>query len=419
MTRSAHTATSPLAKVALSIALLMLVLGTLNPGFYQRLGADVFFSLALAGFAVVFLSISARPGWDSAQLAVLSAFLVGLQMWVLRVPFKPVPALAMLGMGALLLIAIRRIWSQGERARFLHYALVPPFLLVLAGYWGSTLLGITGTLHPRTFDLFLYNFDQSLGVQLSCRIGQIVLPSHWQKATAVGLYYALPLTGMFVYSRQLLRERNFALTAFLAFLIAGPVGIIFYNMVPACGPICFLGSRFPFNPPTLLQLAHLPLQREVHFGPRNAFPSLHLGWALLAWWYSAGLSWRARFPVLVFLIATAVAILALGEHYFIDLIAAFPFALMIEAGCALQLPLLARRRIVPFLMGLSLLLGWVGLLRRGLRPDWTNPVVAWMLIVLTVALSLFLHSRLHAAVLQASSFNPKAGVTDSHSGTGQ
>ena len=219
---------------------------------------------------------------------------------------------------------------------------------------------------------------------------------------------------MFVYSRQVLRERSFALTAFLAFLVAGPIGVVFYNLVPACGPIYLLGSRFPYDPPSLLQLTQLSLQSGAVIGPRNAFPSLHMGWALLAWWYSDGLSWRGRFPVFVFLLGTAVAILALGEHYFVDLIAAFPLAVVIEAGCALQVPITDRRRFLPFVTGLILLLGWVVLLRAGLQPGWGNPFISWLLVAGTVALSLLLHAELKVATLRAFSIpNMKAGVSES------
>jgi hypothetical protein len=175
MIRSARTATNRRVLFTVSGSLLVLALAvTLDRGFYERMAADAFFSLTLAGFTIVFISISTRPKLDALQLAALASVLVALQMLVLKMPFKTLPALAMLGMGGFLLVAIRRIWSAGEGSQLLYFALFPPLLLVLISYWGSTLLGITGILHPRTLDLFLYDFDQSLGVQLSCKAGQIV-----------------------------------------------------------------------------------------------------------------------------------------------------------------------------------------------------------------------------------------------------
>jgi hypothetical protein len=403
MIPSAKTTTNRGLLWAVSTAFGVFVLSlTLDRSFYDRTVADAFFSLTVAAFTLVFISVSARPKTDVWQLALLASVMAALQMLVLKVHFNTLPALATLGIGGFLIVAIRRIWSQGELSRLLNYALVPPLLLVLIGAWGSTLLGITGRLHPRTLDLSLYDFDQSLGLQPSCRLGQVILRSHWLKSSAVFLYYGLPLPIMFVYGRQLVRERNFALTAFLAFLVTGPIGVLFYNLVPACGPIYLLGARFPFDPPSVRQLIELTLQPPVVSGARNAFPSLHMCWALLVFWYSVGLSFRVRFLLFLFLIATMLAIFGLGEHYFVDVVAAFPLAVMIEAGCALQLPILDRRRVLPSLAGLTLLLGWVGLLRSGLVPAWASPISSWALIALTIAVSLFLHGRLRNAVLGAS-----------------
>ncbi len=56
--------------------------------------------------------------------------------------------------------------------------------------------------------------------------------------------------------------------------------------------------------------------------PRNAMPSLHMTWALLALWYSPRrLLWASAVSVRL----TALATVGLGEHYLIDLAAAVPF----------------------------------------------------------------------------------------------
>lgn len=402
MISDSETARNPRVLLAVSgVALAVSLAAALDSDFYKRLAADAFFTLTLAGFTFVFISISARPLLDAFKQTILAAILVALEMLVLKVPFHALPALGMLGVAGFLLVAVRRTWSEGERAQLLQYAFLPPLLLVLVSYWGPTLLGVTGNLHPMTMDLFLYDFDQSLGVQLSCKVGQIVLRSHYLTLAAVAFYYTLPLALMFVYSRQLLRDRSAAMTAFLAFLITGPLGLVFYNLVPACGPIYLLRSRFPFDPFSVQQLRHLLDEPVAVSGPRNAFPSLHMCWALLALWYSNGLSLRARLPLFLFLVGTLLAILGLGEHYFVDLVAAFPLALMIEAGCSLQVSLREGRRFVAFGASLILLLGWVVLFRTGKQVVWTSVIAPWSLIVFTLALSLLLHSYLRDALRES------------------
>jgi hypothetical protein len=369
----------------------------LNRSFQYEIAGDIFFSLTLAGCTIVFLSV--RPLREFPQVAGVAVVLVGLQLTILRVPLKILPCLALLGLSSLLLLAARRIGSAGQERQLLYDSLVPPLLFLLLGYFGSGPLALTFRLHPKTLDLFLYSFDQSLGAQLSFKVGQVVLASRLLTRTLLGVYYLLPLAIMFTYARLLVRDRTLAMTAFLAFVIAGPVGVVFYNLVPGCGPGCFMRGGYPFATLSTQQLRELPLQPLLEGGARNAFPSLHLGWALLVLWYSERLSLRARIAMAIFFVGTVFATLGLGEHFFVDLVAAFPFALMILAACALKVPISSARRIVPLVTGLALMMGWVFLLRWGLPAAWgqliwVSPVVPWLLVVGTIAASLFLQVRL-------------------------
>ena len=174
------------------------------------------------------------------------------------------------------------------------------------------------------------------------------------------------------------------MSVFLGLFIAGPVAIVFYNLFPACGPIYLFGSRFPFDPFSGQQLKEMLVQPTLISGARNAFPSLHLAWALLALWYAEGLSYWTKSFLVLFMMGTVLATLGLDEHYFIDLVAAFPFVLMIHAGCALRLPWLDRRRLMAVLSGALLILGWIALLRFGLRIVWISHVVPWTLIGCTI-----------------------------------
>jgi hypothetical protein len=128
-----------------------------------------------------------------------------------------------------------------------------------------------------------------------------------------------------------------------------------------------------------------------------------MGWALLVWWYSVGLSPRARGALLAFVIATALVIPGIGEHYVVDLIAAVPFAVMIEAASALQIPMVDRRRLLPFAAGLVLMGGWVLFLRAGSTTIGTAPATAWTLTVFTIALPLFLRRELSGSRSGSSS----------------
>jgi hypothetical protein len=75
-----------------------------------------------------------------------------------------------------------------------------------------------------------------------------------------------------------------------------------------------------------------------------------MAWVLLVWWYSRALSWWERSIAFFFLFFTVLATLGTGEHYLIDLVVAFPFAVFVEAlvrfrPAALEPPARLRNRI--------------------------------------------------------------------------
>jgi hypothetical protein len=389
-----------LQAVALTIALAVVFALTLSRNFYDQLTNNIFFSLTVAGCTIVFLSV--RPLREFPQVLGVGLVLECLQLSILKVPLKWLPASALLGLSSLSLLTVRRIWSSEKDRQLLQDSIVPPLLFLLLGYFSSGPLALTFRLHPKTLDMFLYSFDQSLGVQLSFKVGQIVLASHLLTRITVGVYYLLPLAIMFTYARLLVRDRTLAMIAFLAFVIAGPAGVVFYNLIPGCGPGCLMGGKYPFEMLSTQQLKQLPLQPLLEGGARNAFPSLHLGWALLTLWYSERLSLGARLAMAIFFVGTVFATLGLGEHYFVDLVAAFPFALMIQAACALNVSISNPRRIVAFLTGVGLMLGWVILLRWGLAVAWMNPAVPWLFVVGTIFSTHVFQARLRVVLFEAA-----------------
>jgi len=394
--------------VATAIVVAGVVALTISQKFADQIARDNFFSLTLAGCTIIFLSVRSRR--EFPQAAGAGAVLLGLQMFILQTPFRVLTAFALLGLGSWLLLAVRRIWSTGNNDDrvLLQDATLPPLLFLLLGYLGSGPLVMTARLHPKTLDWFLYSFDQSLGTQLSFRFGQVVLLSRLLTRVTLGVYYALPIAIMFTYARQLVRNRNLAMMAFLAFAVAGPLGVVFYNLVPAGGPANLFGAKFPFDPLTTEQLRQIPMEALTIAGPRNAFPSLHLAWALLIGWYAEGLSRWTKIVFFVFVLGTVGSTLALGEHYFIDLVTAFPFALMIQAACALNVSFSDSRRFVPLLTGALLMVAWMVLLRWGLPLVWISPIVPWTLVAGTIATTLWLQARLRTVLFQPVEGAPSA-----------
>jgi hypothetical protein len=337
------------------------------------------------------------PNWLDAGLVAAGTIGLGfVDFEILHYPWKFVAWLSFIGLTSLVVMAVRTIWA-GER-RWLISAWVPAALFVMSDYLASAMLEWTGRAHPRTLDLYLLSFDGSLRVQLYALVGQFYARDAWFHIVTLIGYVALAVPIAVVYGGRLVRFKDRAYPSMLAFLIAGPLGIICYNLFPACGPHSLYGQAFPFHPLAVADLPRLVLEAVPIVGARNAIPSLHLVWTLLAWWYSKGLSWIERGVALAFLVLTAFATLGTGEHWFVDLVVAFPFALMIQAICAYRVPWKAEARITAFVLGLLGTLGWFVALRYATKIFWASPLLPWALVAATIALVVLRQANLDNVV---------------------
>ncbi len=399
------------AKIVATLALLGLAvwLGT-SEHFYKSALLSLFFGVTLA--SVVLIHFRVRPSWMDA-LCVFGC--AGLFTFVGFGVLHFHPSLAgitsYLGISSLSILGLRAIWSQGKEQEQMALAFVPALLFVTSD-WGSTiLLGWTEKANPKVLDLYLFSFDSSLKVQIAFLTGQAYELWPWFKAAGTAIYIGLPMAIALVYAGQLLRDRKRAVSAMIAFLITGPVGVIFYNLLPAVGPIHIFLSQFPWKPIPAEQATHLLVEPLAVAGLRNCMPSLHMTWVLLAWWYSRGLSIWERAIAMAFVVFTAFATMGTGEHYSIDLVVAFPFAVFLQGLCALGLRWNDRARVTAALYGLLLTLGWIGALRFAPKFFWISAVIPWVCCVLTVASAVFVQRGLEAATDGRKS---REGVPASH-----
>lgn len=377
--------------IVIKIALTLLLLGcagalAFSNQFYTEAMVDSFFAFALA--SVLILQFRVRRSWFNA-LFVLALTLLFATVDFRFLHFAPnlMAWLSFAGISSLLTMGILSVWEGNRAARkMLLYAAIPALLFVGSEYFASTMLDWTTAAHPTTLDLYLLSFDYSLRIELASLAGRLFVTNHSIHAISLLAYVGLAIPITVVYAGRLVRFKERAFPAMLAFLITGPLGILFYNLFPACGPHALFQQGFPFNPFPMAQASRLLLEPLAVAGPRNAIPSLHLAWALLAWWYSRGLSWFERLIAFAFLAITAFATLGTGEHWFIDLIVAFPFALMIQGLCAYSLSWKEPGRLTAILFGLFGTLGWLVVLRFGAKIFWTSPVIPWALAAATVVL---------------------------------
>jgi PAP2 superfamily len=353
--------------------------------FYNEALSDAFFAATLGSIVILHLRV-VRKWADLLGVAFGAAAMAFVCFTQLHFPYHLMAWLSFAGLSSFGILAVRLIWEDRDRTLLLC-AWFPAILFVASDYFASTMLMWTGAMHPKTLDLYILMFDSSVHAQPAFYVGRIYALHPWIHTASLAAYVFLSVPIAMVYAGRLVRYREKALSAIAAFVIAGPLGIAFYNLFPAAGPRNLLGRAFPFFPPPYQTLVRLILEPVRIIGPRNAMPSLHLAWTLLAFWYSRRLSKIEQSIAFMFLALTAFATLGTGEHWLGDLVVAFPFALMVRALCEYRLPMTDVRRRAAFVFGLGATLSWMLLLRYCTKLFWTSPIVPWSLILGTVALT--------------------------------
>lgn len=356
-----------------------------NHLFYVSAIASAFYPYIFA--SVIFMHLRLRFRWvDVAGILLLGVLLALFDLFVAHPggTVYVVTWVSFMGMASLAVMGLRAVWLDGEQRRLILLALIPGILILASNHFAGYLHKWTEGAHPNALDLYLYSFDSSLHVPIAFLAGQA-----YAKWTVLGdvsfiFYVGLPFALALVYAGQAARLRGKAIPIFIAFLIAGPIGGIFYNLFPALGPIHLFADRFPWHPLTTDQARRLLLEAVPIPGLRNAIPSLHMGWTLMAWWYSRGLSIPERVLAFLFVALTAFATMGTGEHYFIDLVVAFPFVLFLQALCTVSLKWNDSRRFMPFLYGLLACLAWLAALRWLTHVFWYSPLIPWACCTATI-----------------------------------
>ncbi len=212
---------------------------------------------------------------------------------------------------------------------------------LLYGFLLNVVMGQENGLLPWKYDHVLAAMDTSLGVDTPGIASS--LQGGWR--LILGIVYDLMVPTMIVwYIGSRYRTASGSIVhAYIAEMLVGP---LLYAIVPACGPLYAYGSEW-LHPPVvhagLIRLSGMP----------NAFPSLHVGTAIVFVYFSRGKLWR--FASLAMLAATALATLSTGEHYAIDLIAGAAFGCF-AAGAG-------RGRVFTAVFNLAVALGWSAAMR--------------------------------------------------------
>ncbi len=400
-------------RVGLSIAWITLVIaGARFTNFNEP-----YLPFAIAG-ALVFFLRGAPSRWEIYSWLSISVIFVKIihlsqvPFWVLRVA----SGFAVLGIGALVLLGLRAIWSEpGDRENALA-SLVPALVLILFIFVSGNALRFSGSLNPQTDDAWLYAFDGSLGLQPSFFVGKLMYNSVVLTRSAMLTYLSLPFAMAVVCAWQIrpgARQISWNMLAVLS--LAGVGGWFLYGVVPGTGPIYAFSPDFPWHPLAYNDLFSFALHKMSIPAniPRNAMPSLHVGWAVLLWWNSRGFPGVLRVGLALYLLLTVIATLGSGQHYLVDLVVSLPFALTVQA--AASDPFSKRpERIHALVSGVVLTLAWLALVRYGVHLALQSPIIPWGLMLATLVLTVWLESRLVRNTLISPRLEKKSAVAASH-----
>lgn len=384
-----------------------------NKRFYDIAVYNVLVSMGLTAITVLHLRL--KPLWsDAAGVVAGAGILAVIDFKLLHYNWNGFGMLSLVGLVSLVALAIHAAWSHGEEGTRMKLAFAFAFLSLSVDAAAVFFHALTSRLNPKVLDLYLYSFDASMRVQLSFLMGQAYATWHRFGDAGMFIYIGLPVVLAMVAAGHLLHRSKAAVPAMAAFLVTAPIGIIFYNLFPAVGPAYIFGPRFPWSPLTISEAASLRLEPILVAGFRNAMPSLHIAWVLLAWWFSRGLSVWERTIAMVFVVFTAFATLGSGEHYFVDLVVGFPFALFIYTLCAFPLGWTKERKVALGL-GLGLTLVWFAALRVGVKMFWLSAILPWLACLVTVASVIVFQQRLEQAgetnALREAAREPVASVS--------
>jgi hypothetical protein len=244
-------------------------------------------------------------------------------------------------------------------------------------------MGTEGNLLPWKYDHVLIRIDESLGFSAAA-IARWSLQHGCLLPLVVTYQLMVPMMICWFFVTRDRNIRGSFVRAYIVELVAGP---ILYSILPACGPIYAFGAQWLYPP--AVQAGPIQLT-----GSPNAFPSLHVGTALVFVLFSPSRLWQA--VALVFLGGTVVATLATGEHYGIDLIAGLAFGCFAASA--------ARRMVRGTILYLTITAAWSLAVRFAYIFLIAHPGVTASFATLTVALAV-------AAVLKEWSV-PRLPTTD-------
>jgi len=242
-------------------------------------------------------------------------------------------------------------------------------------------------MHPATLDVYALAFDHALGLKMLGGFARWAADEPIAAEVLRSLYLFTPLGMLSAAILQLRGRPAHVPSMLLVWALMTLCALAAYHLFPITGP------RYLFGWPDFMDA----IQRNWEIDspvvapfPRNGMPSMHFGWLLascIVFWQSSRKVW-VRAAITAATVGVAMATIALGEHYLVDLIVAVPFVLSSLALCTRDVDWASFAKRACVTAGFGTWLAWVLLLRFEIEAFITRPWLTWILIAATVGVVL-------------------------------
>jgi len=342
--------------------------------------ASLWIPAALALLAAPWWPLRRRLGLLAAGAALATAYLMVIarpQWWLYAYTF--LAGSGLLAMAYLAHQALRGAGAARARATYLACGVL---LFIGFGVVTRTYLLHSAALAVPVLDWSALRLDAAaFGFSPSARAVAAAQSSVALRALLAIAYELLPLAMFAVFALEARDPARQPFGLLRGLFACGFAAALLYAVTPVAGPAYALVPAFPGQLEPLLARPPLWLDTPAgRFSPRNAFPSFHFIWALLAVVLTWGQRWPVRAAFIAYAALIAAATLALGEHYLVDLVAAPPVLAAICALCVEGVSWRAPARRHAILGGLLLYLAWAVLLRPAAAQaaaGWPLWLAAW------------------------------------------
>ena len=292
-------------------------------------------------------------------------------------------------------VILYKSFSSDEKAEDNRSLLIGSICIYLVALNIDCYLQLTSAVHPIVYDPSALKFDLSLGADFSSDMAVLIGINPLLHKLVSASYTFVPYGFSILFGLYVAAPEKAPANILKVILTSMFFAFSFYHITPAAGPVHAFSYLFPLNMPSAEAL-------KIGAGyilpaPRNAIPSMHIGWTFIMWLISLNYRLVIRLGFGLLLILNVMATLGLGEHYLVDLIVAIPFMLFVFAISRKPLIEDDKRRTHAFITGFVLTILWCVYIRTGHEIFNAIPGMSWLLVLATV----FICYRLFTSILFA------------------